>query len=72
MVFLGLRQKVGVLPELRWGTQGASRVASGKTYLLSSCKGKRRIALQSLQGKRASSRIEELISWCFSNCGGKM
>ena len=54
------------------GPQGTSPVASGKSSLLLSCKAERRIALESLQGKWASSHIEGGTSWCFSSCGGKL
>ena len=37
--------------ELRRGTQGASRVAPGKSNLHLSCEGELGIALESLQGK---------------------
>lgn len=30
------------------------------------------IALEALQGKMASSRIEGVISWFFSGCGGNL
>ena len=43
---------------MRLGPQGTSRVASGNSSHLSSCEGQHRIALESLQGNRASSRIE--------------
>ena len=58
-------------PELPWGLQGTSHVASGKSSLLLICEGERWIALQSLQGNRASSGTEGGISWCFSSCSGK-
>ena len=48
----------GVSLDLRWGTQGASRVAPGKSSLHSSCDGKRGIALESRQGNRASRHID--------------
>ena len=51
------------------GTSGTSRIVSGKSILLLSCKGVNGIALESLQGNQASSRIEHDIFWCFSSCG---
>ena len=53
MVFLEL---TGIL-KLRQGPQGASRVAPGKSNLHSSCEGELGIVLESLQGKRMSSRL---------------
>ena len=44
----------GVSLELRWETQGASRVAPGKSSLHSSCEGERGIALESRQENWAS------------------
>ena len=41
----------GGILELQWGTQGASRVATGKSNLHWSCEGELGIALASLQGK---------------------
>ena len=41
----------GVSLELRWGTQGASRVAPGMSSLHLSWEGELGIALESLQGK---------------------
>ena len=59
--------------ELRWqrldssqvaiGPQGISYVASGKSGLLSSCKGYLGICLGSRQGNRASSKLG---TWAFS------
>ena len=65
MVFLDLQWEAQVPFELQWGTQGNSRVASGKSSLLSSCEGEHWIALESMQGKWASSHIEGVISCCF-------
>ena len=62
---------LGFLSSCR-GPQGTSPVASGKSSLLLSCKAERRIALESLQGKWASSRIEGGTPWCFSSCGSKL
>ena len=53
------------------GPQGTSPVASGNSSLLSSSEGERGIALEALQGNRASSRIEGGISQCFLNCSRK-
>ena len=56
--FSELRHDVVGFIELQQGTQGASRVAPGKSSLHSSCDGKRGIALESRQGNRASRHIE--------------
>ena len=53
------------------GTQGSSRVASGKSSLHSSCKGERENALESRQVNQASICMEGGISRCFSSCGRK-
>ena len=45
----------GILLQLFRGTQGVSRVASGKSNLHASCKGPLRIPLQMMQGPRSSS-----------------
>ena len=45
--------------QLARGTQGASRVALGKSSLLSSCEGERGIALESLQGNQVSFAWKE-------------
>ena len=47
----------GGILELRPGTQGASRVAPGKSNLHLSFVGELGIALKSLQGKKISSRL---------------
>ena len=47
--------RLGILLQLTHGTQGASRVASGKSNLHASCKGPLRIPLQMMQGPRSSS-----------------
>ena len=47
----------GGILELRPGTQGASRVAPGKSNLHLSFEGELGIALKSLQGKKISSRL---------------
>ena len=44
--------------KLQRGPQGTSHVASGKSNPLLSCEGECGIALESLQGNRASSCIE--------------
>ena len=53
------------------GTQGASRVASGKSSLHSSCEGEHGSALESRQGNQASIHMEGGISRCFSSCSRK-
>ena len=47
------------------GPQGTFRVVSGKSSLLSSFEREVKIALEVLQGNRASSRVEGAISWVF-------
>ena len=64
-------RKILVPLELQWGLQETSRVASGKSSLLSSCKGERVIALESLQGNQASSHNERGNSGCFLRCNWK-
>ena len=57
-MLLSCSVKLEVLLELRWGPQGTSRVASGKSSLLSSFEKEANIALEVLQGNRASSGVE--------------
>ena len=57
-MLLSCSVKLEVLLELRWGPQGTSRVASGKSSLLSSFQSVSGIALESLQGNGASSHSE--------------
>ena len=57
--------------ELPLGTQGAFRVAPGKSSLHLSCKGESSIALESRQGNWASRCVEGGISRSFSSCGRK-
>ena len=52
--------------------QGTFHVALGKSGLLSCCEGHLGIPLELLQWNQASSRIEGLISCCFSSCSGKL
>ena len=65
----------GLRPEIPFqvprGTQGASRVASGKSSLHSSHEGKHGSALESRQGNQASIHMEGGISRCFSSCSRK-
>ena len=61
----------GVSLELWLGTQGASRVAPGKSSLHSICEGERSIALESRQGNRTSRFLEGGISRSFSSCSRK-
>ena len=61
----------GVSLELRLGTQGASRVAPGKSSLHSICEGERSIALESRQGNRTSRFLEGGLSRSFSSCSRK-
>lgn len=52
------------------GTSGTSRVASGKSSLLSSCEGERGIALGHCKGIGPHLAFSEGESaWCFSSCG---
>ena len=53
------------------GPQGASRVASGKSSIHSSCEGECGSALESWQGNQASIRMEGGISRCSLSCGRK-
>ena len=69
--FSSCSMKLWIPFKLRQGPLGTSRLVSGKSSLLSSCKGEHRFALQALQGNPASSRIAGGISWCFSRCSGK-
>ena len=71
MVFFELRRDCGVSQELRLGTQGAARVAPGKSNLHSSCQRECGIALESRKWNRASRCVEEGISRSFSSCGRK-
>ena len=64
--------KFGVSLELGRGTQGASRVAPGKSSHHLSCEGEHGIALESRPGDGASIRIEGGISRSFSSCGRKL
>ena len=70
--FLSLSGDLGVPLELRQGPQGTFRVASGKSSLLSSFEKEVNIALEVLQGNRASSGVEGAILHFFSSCGGSM
>ena len=65
--FLSCWATCGVSLELRRGTQGASRVAPGKSSLHSSCEGDCNIPLESRQGNQASRRVEGGISRSFLN-----
>ena len=61
--------RLGIPLQVPWGTQGASRVASGKSSLHLICEREHGIALESQQGNQASVRMEWAISRCFSSCG---
>ena len=50
-------ERLAILLQLHHGTQGTTRVASGKSSLNASCEGPLRIPLQSMQGPRSSSRV---------------
>ena len=58
--------------ELPKGTQGASRVAPGKSSLHLSCEERLGIALESRQSNRASIHDEGGISRSFLSCGRKL
>ena len=64
--FSSYGSKLGVPLELRLASQGTSSIILGKSSLRSWCEGEQRIAIESLQGNQASSRIKGGISWCFS------
>ena len=70
--FSSCGRKFWVSFELRRDTQWASSVAQGKSSLHSSCKGERRISLESQQGNRASVRVEGQISRSFWSCRRKL
>ena len=61
----------GVSLQLQRRTQGASRVAPGKSGLHSNYEGQCSIAFESQQGNRASRRVEGGISRSFSSWGRK-
>ena len=61
----------GVSLQLQRGTQGASRVAPGKSSLHSNYEGQRSIAFESQQGNWTSRRVEGGISRSFSSWGRK-
>ena len=71
MCFLELRRQCGVSPEARRGSQGASRVAPGKSGLHAHGEGERVMALASREGTRASRCVEEGLSRSFSGGGRK-
>ena len=58
MVFLEIWWEAWGSSPVSTGISGTSCVASGESGLLSSCQGELRIALESLQGNRASSLVE--------------
>ena len=69
--FLELRNPWGFSPEARRGSQGASRVAPGKSCLHARGEKERLIVLESWEGTRASRRVEEGLSMSFSGCSVK-
>ena len=69
--FLDLRHPCGFSREARRGSQGASRVAPGKSSLHACGEKERVIALESWEGTRASRRVEEGLLKSFSGCSGK-
>ena len=56
--------------ELRWGTRNFSQVATGESYLPSSCEGKLRVPFELLQRNQALSRVEGELT-VLSTCGEK-
>ena len=62
MVLLELWREVWLYLKLLGGTQGASRLAPGKSIILLSYEGELGIALESRQGNRASRCVEGGIS----------
>ena len=66
MGFLELRHQCGVSHQVLRGAQGASCVAPGKSGLHAHGEGERVMALESREGNRASTRIEEGLSRSFS------
>lgn len=67
VVFLELQQEALGSSRFLKVTQGTSHVASRKSSLLLSCEMESGIALEFLQGNRASIHIEGGIQWCFSS-----
>ena len=65
--FLSCSMKLGVPLELRWGPQGPTRVASGKSSLHACCEGPLGIPLQSVLGPRSSSGVESRTSGFLSS-----
>ena len=59
MGFLELRHQCGVSHEVRWGAQGASRVAPGKSGLHAHSEGELVITLESWEAARSSRGVEE-------------
>jgi len=72
MVFLKLPQEALCFLELRQCLQRTSRVASGKSGLLSSFEGHLGIPQEVLQWNRASFHVQGAMSWFFSSYGGKL
>ena len=71
MGFLRLLRPWGFSHEARLGSQGTSRVAPGKSGIHAHGEGERVMALESWEGTRASTGVEEGLSRSFSGCGGK-
>ena len=67
VVFLELQQEALGSSTFLKVTQGTSHVASRKSSLLLSCEMESGIALEFLQGSRASIHVEGGIQWCFSS-----
>ena len=65
--FLSCSWRLGILLQLTHGTQGVSRVASGKSNLHVSCEGPLGLPLQSVQGPRSSSGAEARTSSFLSS-----
>ena len=56
--FSNSSRRLGIPLQVPWGTQGASRVASGKSSLHSNCNGVRGIALSSCEENWASIQLK--------------
>ena len=70
-LFLSCGGTLGVPLKWRWVCRGNSLLASRVSRTLSRLKREGGISLQTLQPKRASSRVEGKIAWFFSSCGRK-
>ena len=71
-LFLSCGGTFGIPLQWRWVFRGSSWVASRVSRTLSRLKREGGISLETLQRKRASSRVEGRISWFFSSCSRKL